>query len=174
MGNDLFAYLDLLELMAFFSGYPLIYTIIHFAAGKPSSRPAFKKQLIALLPFSYAVLATLYMGLQLRNMWPDYSWSSFSMLLKYSLLKVWGLLGLLFWIPFLNKKPILSLLHSLVFFFFLLKDILDHNSRNGSSNIKNDMKIYTDSLLLNTIVFVAIAILYSLWSKHFKNKASTH
>jgi hypothetical protein len=160
MGNDLFSYFDRLELMAFFAGYPLIYTIILFLAGDESTRTVIKKKLVAILPVGYALVATLYAGLQLKNLWPDNSWSAIPLLIQNSFLKIWGLLAILFWLPLFRKKPVFSLLHSLVFFFFLLKDLLQYGSSPDNGVIKNDMKIYTDSLLLNLSAFIVVALVY--------------
>jgi hypothetical protein len=160
MGNDLFSYFDRLELMAFFAGYPLIYTIILFLAGDQSTRTVIKKKLVAILPVGYALVATLYAGLQLKNLWPDNSWSAIPLLIQNSFLKIWGLLAILFWLPLFRKKPVFSLLHSLVFFFFLVKDLLQHGSSPDNGVIKNDMKIYTDSLLLNLSAFIVVALVY--------------
>ena len=73
MGNSFFVYLQQLELMAFFSGYPLVYAIIvYFASGK---KPAtnFKARMVSVLPFAYALIGTLYLGLQLKKLCFNYS-----------------------------------------------------------------------------------------------------
>lgn len=156
MGNDLIAYIERLELMAFFSAYPLFYALIRvlstsfrigfFADGKAAR----------LLPVTYALCGTLYLGLQMRNMYPDFTATHLSGLFS-SWLKIWGLLALLFWIPFFQKKPFLSLLHGLVFFFFLLKDLYLHLvNKTAKEIVKNDMKIFTDSLLLIAVVFIVL------------------
>jgi hypothetical protein len=76
--------------------------------------------------------------------------------------KIWAIFSILFWIPALAKKPVLSLIHSLVFFFFLVRDLyFQLTAVSADKNIvKNDMKIYTDSLLLNSGAFVVLVIFY--------------
>ncbi len=158
--SGFFAYLQQLELIAFFSGYPLLYALVLSIAGKQSVRNHFKKRLVAVLPFAYALVATLYIGLQLKNLYPDYSLENIQELFAQPFLKIWGILAFLFWIPALSKRPVFSLLHSLVFFFLLLKDLIIHSASDGDRLvIKNDMKVYTDSLLLNSCSFIAIFLI---------------
>ena len=167
MDDDLFAYIERLEAMAFFVGYPLIYTIVQVIGGKrKETTTSFISSLAKLLPFAYALSATLFIGLLLKELYPDYSLKNISQQFQYSFLKVWGVLALLFWIPLFNKRPFVSLLHSLVFFFFLLKDVyLQLSSHPGKEMIKNDMKIYTDSLLLNAFTFAVIILVYYFYNK---------
>lgn len=162
MDSEFFAYIERLELMAFFSGYPLVYALVHVISGqKPTSHFLFS--LKRLLPYSYAVTGLLFLGLMLKNMYPDYSFGNISAQFENSWLRIWGLLSLFFFIPLLSKKPVVSLLHSLVFFFFILKDLLVRNADSASAHVvKNDMKIYTDSLIVNVISLVVVVIVYFL------------
>lgn len=150
--------------MAFFAGYPLIYTIVFFITGKKAdSKGSFANRLVKLLPYAYALSATLFLGLIIRNIYPDYSLKNISEQFQNSYLRIFGLLAILFWIPALHRKPILSLLHSLVFFFFLLKDIILHITSSTSHEvIINDMKIYTDSLLLNSATLAFMVFIYTI------------
>ena len=76
----------------------------------------------------------------------------------------WGLLSLLFWIPALARKTVLSLWHSLVFFFFLARDLFLHSFyRVDKSVVQNDMKIYTNSLLINIAAFAFIFLIAYLF-----------
>jgi hypothetical protein len=164
MGTGFVAYIERLELMAFFAGYPLIYALVHVISGnrKISARVA----VVKLLPCAYALSGTLFAGMLGRNLYPDYSIQNIAAQFQYPYLKVWGLLSLLCWIPFFSKKKIYSLLHSLVFFFFILKDMIDQATAPGGREIiKNDMKVYTDSLLLNTGTFIIILLLFFLFKK---------
>jgi len=170
MDNDLLAYLDRLELLAFFAGYPLIYAVIHFIAGQRPGTLIERQQLVTVLPFAYALVATLYLGMLVRNLWPDYSITTISSVLQNSYLRIWGLLAVLFWLPLFNKRPVFSLLHSLVFFFFVLKDLVLYSFSSGSHIIRNAMKIYTDSLLLNLLAFAVISFLYFLFRRLRKKR----
>lgn len=173
MDNSFFSYLQQLELMAFFSGYPLLYAVILSVAGNKSLRNNFKSRVVSLLPFAYALIGTLYLGLQLKNLYPDYSIENIKLAMAQPYLKIWGLLSLFFWIPALAKKPVFSLLHSLVFFLLLIKDLIIQSSSKGDKLvIKNDMKVYTDSLIVNVFAFIAVALICFLYllSAHYRKK----
>jgi hypothetical protein len=171
MDDTFFAYLQRLELMAFFTGYPLFYALIRLLAGNSAIKNEFRNRLVRCLPIAYALVGTLYLGLQLKNLYPDYSIANLKLAMQHPYLKIWALLSLLFWISALRKKPALSLLHSLVFFFFLLKDIFDqsYSASADKSVVRNDMKLYTDSLLLNLAAYAVIFTLSYLF-RHFNKR----
>ncbi|HEY8782146.1 MAG TPA: hypothetical protein VIM16_11050 [Mucilaginibacter sp.] len=160
MDNSFFAYLQQLELMAFFSGYPLIYAIILFIADN-ERKNTFKTRAVSLLPFAYALVGTLYLGFQLKKLYPDYTFENIQLTMQQPWLIIWGLLANVFWIPALGKKKMLSLIHSLVFFFFLVRDLFLQLSASPANTdiIKNDMKVYGNSLLLNLGAFAFILLI---------------
>lgn len=164
MDSAFFDYLQRLEMMAFFSGYPLIYAVAFLIAGNRQSKTSIIRKTVSLLPFSYALVGTLFLGLQLKNLYPDYSIENIKLTTQEPYLKIWGLLSLLFWIPALGKKPVLSLLHSLVFFFFLAKDLFLHAFQSSSDKniIRNDMKVYSDSIILNLGAWAVVLLIYYL------------
>ena len=170
MGSNFFAYLQQLELMAFFSGYPMLYAFIFFIAGNKQSRNNFKTRIVSVLPYVYPLLGTLYLGLQLKNLYPDYSFENIKLSMQQPWLIIWGLLSILFWIPALGKKIYLSLIHSLVFFFFLVRDLFLQLSASAvdKSIVKNDMNVYTNSLLLNFGAFIIIVLLSFLFTRYKK------
>ena len=170
MDNNFFEYLQQLELLAFFSGYPLIYAVTLFITGNKQLQNNFKNRIVSLLPLSYALVGTLYLGLQLKNLYPDYSIENIKLTIQQPGLIIWGLLSILFWIPSIAKKSVLSLIHSLVFFFFLVRDLfLQISASSADKNIvRNDMKIYTVSLLLNLRAFAFIILLSSLFTRYKK------
>ncbi len=160
MGNSFFAYIQKLELLAFFSGYSLLCAIILIFAGNNESGNNLRKRTVFILPLSYALVGTLYLGLQLKNFYLSYSSGNIRPAIHLSYLMVWGLLSILFWIPSLRKRPSLSLLHNLVFFFILVKDMILQISSSVDGNIlKNDMRMYTVSFLLNLSAFILIVLL---------------
>lgn len=171
MDNSFFAYLDRFELMAFFSGYPLIYAIILVIAGNQPAKSGIKNRMASLLPFAYALVATLYLGLQLRNLYPDYSFENIRQSFQQPYLKAWGLLAIFFWIPAIARKRVLSLLHSFVFFYLWAKDLFYQQFLASSVDyliVKNNMKIYTDSLILNLGAFALIVLLFALLTYYNK------
>lgn len=158
--------LQKLELIAFFSGYPVVYTVMFFFAGISPVKKNFVDRVISLLPFSYALLGTLFLGFEIKKIFPDYSIENIKHTIQQPYLVMWGLLSLLFWIPAISKKPILSLVHSLVFFFLLLSDLYLQWFSLTADNyvIKNDMKVYANSLILNLASFAILVLLSLLFS----------
>lgn len=170
MGNNFFAYLQLLELMAFFSGYSLLYAIILVFAGNKESGNNLKKRIVSVLPLSYALVSTLYIGLQLKNFYVSHFFENTGMAIHHPYLMVWGILAILFWIPLFRRKKGLSLLHSLVFFFILVKDIFMQIGSSVDENIlKNDMRLFTVSFLLNLATFILMGLLSFFFLKN-KNR----
>ena len=170
MDNSFFAYLQQLELMAFFSGYPLIYAVTFYLAGRPQEKNNFRSRIGALLPYAYALVGTLYLGFQLKKLYPDYSIENIKLTMQQPWLITWSLLSILFWIPALGKKTIFSLIHSLVFFFILIRDIfLQLFASSDKSMVRNDMSVYSNSLLLN-MGALTLVILLSFLSARYKNR----
>lgn len=88
-------------------------------------------------------------------------------------LKVFGLISLFFWLPVLFKKPVFSVLHSLVFFFLLIRDTIQHilNKAQDFSSRSNDLKIFTVSIALN-IAANLVMLLVLLIIKRFQQKTA--
>ena len=163
MDNSFFNYLDWLVLMGFFSGYPLIYLVFRYIGDNNRIKSRFKINIGTLLPYAYALVGILYLGLLLKNLYPVYTSENIMSAMQGPFLKIWGLLSILFFIPALNKKPVYSLLHSLVFFLLLVWDILQNYFNSAEkSKIKNDMNVYTNSLIINSAVVVFIILFYFL------------
>jgi len=175
MNDSFFEYLHRLELMAFFSGYPLIYILVFFIAGNQPSQSKLKGKLFSLLPYSYALVGTLYLGWQLRNLYPVYSMENIKQVLQPAYLTGWGLLTMLCWIPAVAKKPMLSLLHSIVFFYFLVRDIFTQLRAHAidENMVRNDMNLYTVSLLLNVGCLIIITLIYFLFIRFKGSKNFT-
>jgi hypothetical protein len=167
MNSDFLVYVQKLELMTFFLSYPMIYTIILFFSGDRT----LIKRIFSLLPLSYAVTGTLFLGYQLRKLYPDYSIEHIKLIIHLPYLVMWGLLSILFWIPALLKRAALSLIHSLVFFFFLASDLfVQIISTSADDNIiKNDMKVYASSILLSLGILTLLLLLsfsFDYYKKH--------
>lgn len=157
MDNSFFAYIQELELIAFFSGFPLIYVVILFVSGCFNLKQDFKDRLKQLLSFGYALVGTLYLGLIVRNLYPGYSLET----IQNPYLTGWGILAVFFWIPALSKKTMISLMHSLVIFSLLVKNQLMQLISNSPdiNMVRNNMKIYTISLILNLGTFSCLLLL---------------
>jgi hypothetical protein len=167
MDNSFFAYIQELELIAFFSGFPLIYVLILLVSESSKLNRDFKNRLTHLLPFGYALAGTLYLGLILRNLHPVYSLEN----IQNPYLTCWGILAVLFWIPALSKKSIFSLLHSLIILSVLvINQLTQLVSKSPDINmIRNNMKIYTISLCLNLGTFTCL-LLFSFVLNYFRKR----
>lgn len=159
MDSSFFTYIQQLELLAFFSGYPLLYALVNVLAGSQKTGNIIK--IASLLPLGYAITGILYLGLQFRQLYPDYSLTHIRSSIQQPYWTVWAILSLLFLLPVFRKRPIFSLLHSLPIFFLLCRDLLFHKIEAQDNNVvQNDMKIYTDSLLLQFGAFLLVTLLY--------------
>jgi len=166
MDDNFFSYLERLQIMGFFVAYPIVYLFVKsFFSGAKNERIS---QLPFLLSYAYALVGTLYVGLLIRDLYPFSSVLQNDSSNLFSFLKMWGLLSLIFWIPKIAKQPVFSLLHSLIFFYFLVKDLLFFTIKlRDETVIKNDMRVFTDSLLLNIIslFFIFLIALLYRWVK---------
>ena len=173
MDNSFIAYLQRLELISFFSGYSLIYTISTFIT---ANRPLkiLSGRFALLLPMAYAIVGALYLGFILDKLFPDYSITNIKLVIQQPYLIIFGLLANLFWIPAIAKKKVWSLIHSLFFVCFLVKDLfLQFITPSADNNlVRNDMKMYAVSILLNAVALL-IVILGSFLFSRYKNVLST-
>lgn len=166
MDNNLFTYLELALLLIFFSGYPLIYVLIRAFAKAEKVRDFLGKDISIFLAFAYALTGVLYWGLQIKNLFPVYSFVQLKSAFELPILQIWALLSVLFFIPLLNRKPVYSLLHSFVFFFFITRDLILFVTGTVSAEvIKNNMRVFTYSVLINLASFVFIVLIYLLLKK---------
>ena len=165
MGSSIFLYVRQLEILVFFSGYPLVYYLVRFFFRNRTMKTPRKPEFVSILPFAYAMTGTLYIGFLIKNLYPDYSFENIRNQTQQSYLVFWAILSTLFWIPAISRKQILSMLHSLVFFLLILKDLfVQLTGFNPDPNIlKNDMKVYTVSIVLNLMAFIVLVLLSLLF-----------
>jgi len=173
MDDSLIIYIERLELMFFFSGYALPYIAINIFARKLWGA-ATTRRVLSFLPLAYALAGTLYLGLQLKNMYPDFSHIPDKF--QYSFLKMFSLVSILFWLPVLRKRPVLSLLHSLVFFFLLIKNIYLAVSFPSAGNdfLRNDVKIFSGSIILYLAILTMLLFISWLINRFKRQIRSTH
>lgn len=141
MGTDFLSFIQRYELILFFAGYPLLYTLI-------SSLP---KQRMSL-PVAYAMAGTFFL---LFLFWKANRPGS----LVIIALRYWGVLAMLFWIPGLRKLRLWSLLHSLVFFAIMVRDMVGALSAPyGRETVGGDMRIFSISFFLYALLFVLVRL----------------
>jgi hypothetical protein len=168
--DSLFRYAQWIELETFFSGYVLVYALIYLIAVNINSTSLIKSRVLPRLPLAYALVATMFWGLQLKNEYPDFTLGNFySPNAGYPWLLAWGALSILFWIPALRKKHVFTLLHSFVFFVLLMRDLYLQTSGAGSDESlrNNDLKIFSASVGLNIVSLLA-TLTFFYFSRHFK------
>jgi hypothetical protein len=171
MDDSFFIYMEQLELLLFFSGYMLVYLLIRAIAETTLVKKIYKKNISNLLPYAYALVGIMYLGFLLKSLYPDYSFNHITTTTKIPLLKIWGLLSVLFFIPLFAKKPVYSLLHSLVFVFFICRDLYMYVfAGQEKSVLKNDMNLYTYSLFINITAFLFVMIIATLCNKLLDKK----
>jgi hypothetical protein len=172
MDNSIFSYIQFIELIAFFSGYPLIYAVTILISDSFSKNRYIGKA-GSLLPTVYALVGTLYLGLQLKNFYPDYSFSTLRQSIFHPWAMTWALASLLFWIPALARKKTLSLIHSLFFLYLLIHDLyIQFNYLQIDRHmIKNDMNIYTASLALNFCALLVVVFMSSILTRLLQKNA---
>lgn len=161
MDNSFFAYLQQLEMLVFFSGYPLVYLLMNSVGAMKAVQEKTGKRLLFVLPYAYALAGTLFLGFELKNAFPDFAIGHILQRIQNPFLFCWSVLSLIFWIPLFSRIRVLSFLHSLIFFFLVIKDIFNRNaiSFTGNALAKNNMKIYTISLVLNLFLLMIVYFL---------------
>lgn len=161
MDNSFFAYLQQLEILVFFSGYPLLYLLAHSFGSIPSVKENLKKRVLFVLPYGYAFAGVLFLGFELKNASADFTVENIILRIQIPFLFFWGLLSLIFWIPFFSRNTLFSFLHSLVFIFLVLKNLFLHSTAAPTDNsvAKSNMKMYTISLLLHLVILIGACCL---------------
>lgn len=162
MDESIFTYIEQLEMLVFFSGYPLVYYLVRFFTRHASLKNIRAATLVSILPFAYALIGTFYFGLQLKNLYPVYTIENIRHRIQQPYLMIWALLSLLFWIPAISKRQILSVLHSLIFFFIIVKDLYFQLAglTADRSILRNDLKLYTGSIILNLAAYTLVLLSY--------------
>src|SRR6186997_1393589 len=98
--DSLFRYVQWIELETFFSGYVPVYAIVYLlSVNFPAT--ALRTRALPRLPLAYALVATMFWGLQLKNAYPDYNLVTIFSSTRYPWLFGLGALSILFWIPVL-------------------------------------------------------------------------
>jgi hypothetical protein len=165
MVGGIFTYVERLEMLAFFSGYPLVFFFVRFLTRYTASKNRRVVIPVTILPLSYAMIGTVYLGLQLKNLYPDFTIENLSLRIQQPYLMIWAIGSILFWVPAMSKRPLLSFLHSLIFFFLILKDLFFRLTGiiTDPDILKNDMKVNTISVVLNLTAFVFLFLLSFLF-----------
>ena len=162
MDRSIFTYIEQLEMLIFFSGYSLVFYLVRFFTRHASLKNISAAVLVSISPFAYALIGTIYLGLQLKKLYPVYTIENVRHRIQQPYLIFWALLSLLFWIPAISKRQTLSVVHSLVFFFIIVKDLYFQLAGLTSDRniLRNDMKLYTVSIILNLAAYTLVLLSY--------------
>ncbi len=174
MGSSIFVYIRQLEMLVFFSGYPLVYYLIRFFVRNKSLKLVGKRELVSILPYAYALIGTLYTSLLIKNLYDGYAVKNNTHQIQEPYLVIWALLSMLFWVPAISRRQILSILHSLVFFSLILKDLfVQLTGINPDPNIlRNDMNVYSVSIFLNLSALILLTLFSLLFPVRKKSAES--
>jgi hypothetical protein len=145
---------------------------VQFISRNPDGKAnAFSETLKKNLPAAYALMATLFLGLVIKENYSDTPNKMFAHSNFILFLKIWGILAVLFWIPAVGTKPAYTLMHSLLFFFLFAKDLLAGiHTESGNDTIRNDMKIYSISFMINVISLLLMILVNYIRGKIMQNK----
>ncbi|MHB1279574.1 MAG: hypothetical protein ACYC1Q_14400 [Bacteroidia bacterium] len=161
MDENIFAYFELLEVLAFFAGYAILYAFVHVLAdiGNKTFK-AWMSSVLPLLPLSYVLTGLLFLGYLIKGVVLVNDQVDGPIQIQIPLLHYVGLLSLLFWIPVFRKRPWLSLLHSLFFFSNICIDLVKYmRNKVGVEILQNDMKVLLDSLLISFFCLLCLVLL---------------
>lgn len=164
MGSDFLSYIQYLEFIGFFAGYPLVYAVIFYLSDQKNRSTIFFSKVYTVLPYAYGIAGLLYIGLQLKNLYPDYSIENIQQTIQHPFFAIWAVLAIVFLIPALAKKSYSSLVHSLVFFILFVTEIAKGSviRSTDESVLHNAMNIYTASLLFYVIAPLVLFTIYAL------------
>jgi hypothetical protein len=155
-------YLQLLEILAFFSGYPLIYLLVKYL-NQFRGIQRFTKQALLVLPFVYGFIGIFFLGLQLKTLSITLDLAHF----QHPYLVIWGIISIVFLFPIFSKQPSFSLFHSLIFLFVLISKFFFKSTslEEKSQVISNYMNIYTISIALNLVLLILVMAVSFLLKK---------
>ncbi len=161
MDENIFAYFELLEVMAFFAGYAIVYALWHVLADIGNNRFSdWARSVLPLLPLSYVLTGLLFLGYLIKGVILVNNQVDGPIHINIPTLHYVGLLSLLFWIPFLKKRAWLSLLHSLFFFSYICIDLVKYmRNKIGVEILQNDMKVLLDGVLISLFSLACLILL---------------
>ncbi|MBU3743747.1 MAG: hypothetical protein FGM61_04255 [Sediminibacterium sp.] len=161
--NDLFIYIEQVELIAFFSGLPVIWILINLLFGSKSIGIVIINR---ILPLVYGVLSVLYVGMKMDTYWTNMLAGWLFGNYWHVFLKCWAISAILFLLPIENKFfQRFSFFHALLFYTILLKDlILFFNNALSPELISNEWKMHLISIGLTAVL---ATILYFLLRSRF-------
>jgi predicted membrane-bound mannosyltransferase len=161
--KDFFIYIQELELIAFYSSFPLFYFFIQTWSPQISGI-----NIKLLLPRSYAISVLLYLGMKIDQSIGHFDYyvaaENHTGLVFY--LQIFTLSGLLFFFSYFKQRHYWVLLHSVIYFILLTSYFVKYFFHQiDKSVLQNSMTLYLLGILLHCVT-MSISFLYS----YFRNR----
>lgn len=162
--NDIFSYIDKLELIAFFSGYLIVLTFVSIIAYNYKSIKwvnGFK----SLLSKSYGIIGLLYIGMKAHQYLPTLIKYPFSTIqLPLDLIHILAYFTFIFLFLSIKIGYKISIIHSAIYLCIVLYYTAQYTFYHNLdySFIHNILNVFIDSLLLNITVLVLAFIFVQL------------
>ena len=158
--NDLNTYIEKLELITFFSAFPLVYLLVQMLVKDILPQKTWFSNHFKRISITYALVSLLFLGMKMNQMIQShYFYFNFSNLISY--LQIWAYSGVLFFIPSLASKTKWCLVHSIPFIFLILFDIAAFFLKKvGNDLLQNEMRLHFISAILNIVV----TLITTIWS----------
>jgi hypothetical protein len=165
--NDLNTYIEKLELIAFFSAFPLVYLLVQILVRDILPQKTWLSNIFKRLPITYALVSFLFLGMKMNQMIQShFFYFNYSNLISY--LEIWAYSGVLFFVPSIGSKPKWSLIHSIPFISLILFDIAAFFLKKvGNDVLQNEMRLYFTSTILYVVVTLITTILSTIWVKYY-------
>lgn len=165
--NDLNTYIEKLELVTFFSAFPLVYLLIQFIATEFSLNKKWIINLNANITTVYPIISLLYIGMKLNQVYQSHffaiDWYEYN-----TYLKIWSFTAIIFFIPFFKKKKEWTFIHSIPYVLLIVLDIINYyRNQIGVEVIHNEMRLYFISTILNLLILAFYTLFAGLFLRLF-------
>lgn len=168
MGEGFIAYIERIELIGFFSGYPVVLVLLNMLLKRRFSRQVLSMRIRSALPAVYPLLATLYTAMLIKSLYPSYTVQNLLNTFSITPLRIWAITALIFWLPYLKKRISILVVHSAVFLGLLGYDVWT-NIRNHATleMLQNDIRIFGISILLSTVMLLLVTVFIFILQRLF-------
>lgn len=160
MNQSFSIFFDRLTLVAFFSGYPIVYALAMYLIKDVNwKNPVIPQSIKSSLSLAYFVVVLLFWGMIIADMFPSITFSKIISFFKdaYSWHKISLIAALVLAFKYFKARPNYALLHSLFFLLLLLEDLLSMlTGHMDKLTMNSEFKLYFYSILLNSIVLLSV------------------
>lgn len=157
--QDFFSFLWWIYFCIFFSGYPLVYILFYFIAKRKSMHQTVAEKIFLMLPLAYALIATCFWLLMIFAGRMDFVVQRISSAAPSTLVILYSLSSLLFFLPAFRRKTFRCFLHSLPLFVLPFYYIFSRGNRAeliDYEDILNLIRIYAAGLIIYIIAIIIL------------------